>query len=69
MNRLVRARIILVRLLVMEEALPEIDTIFWDIGGVLLTNGWDRGSRKAAAETFHLDWRSSPTATTCLSCL
>ena len=36
--------------------MPNIDTLFWDIGGVVLTNGWDRGSRKAAAETFHLDW-------------
>jgi putative hydrolase of the HAD superfamily len=35
---------------------PEIDSIFWDIGGVVLTNGWDRNSRKAAAEAFHLDW-------------
>ena len=36
--------------------MPEINTIFWDIGGVVLTNGWDRNSRKAAAEVFHLDW-------------
>lgn len=36
--------------------MPEIDSIFWDIGGVVLTNGWDRNSRKAAAEAFHLDW-------------
>ena len=36
--------------------MPEIDSIFWDIGGVILTNGWDRVSRKAAAEAFHLDW-------------
>src|SRR6266566_2997351 len=36
--------------------MPNIDTLFWDIGGVVLTNGWDRGSRKVAAETFHLDW-------------
>ena len=26
-----------------------------DIGGVLLTNGWDRAARKSAAETFNLD--------------
>jgi putative hydrolase of the HAD superfamily len=37
-------------------ALPEITTLFWDIGGVILTNGWGTGSRRAAAETFHLDW-------------
>ncbi len=34
----------------------EITTLFWDIGGVILTNGWDRGSRKEAASTFNLDW-------------
>ena len=36
--------------------MPKITTLFWDIGGVILTNGWDRGSRKEAAATFHLDW-------------
>jgi len=36
--------------------LVEITTLFWDIGGVILTNGWDRGSRKEAANVFHLDW-------------
>jgi len=36
--------------------LPKITTVFWDIGGVILTNGWDRESRKEAASTFHLDW-------------
>jgi putative hydrolase of the HAD superfamily len=36
--------------------LSEITTLFWDIGGVILTNGWGTGSRRAAAETFHLDW-------------
>jgi putative hydrolase of the HAD superfamily len=35
---------------------PEIDSIFWDIGGVVLTNGWDRNSRKAATQAFPLDW-------------
>lgn len=33
-----------------------ISTLFWDIGGVILTNGWDRGSRKEAAVAFNLDW-------------
>src|SRR6202171_5680179 len=37
-------------------ALSDITTLFWDIGGVILTNGWDRGSRRRAAEVFHLDW-------------
>ncbi len=36
--------------------LPEITTLFWDIGGVVLTNGWDRDSRKEATATFRLDW-------------
>jgi putative hydrolase of the HAD superfamily len=36
--------------------LPKITTLFWDIGGVILTNGWDKRSRREAAETFHLDW-------------
>ena len=29
--------------------------LFLDVGGVLLTNGWDRRTRKKAAEIFHLD--------------
>ncbi|MET0514369.1 MAG: HAD-IA family hydrolase, partial [Nitrospiraceae bacterium] len=29
--------------------------IFWDIGGVVLTNGWDRQSRAEAARVFDLD--------------
>jgi putative hydrolase of the HAD superfamily len=33
----------------------KIVTLFLDIGGVLLTNGWDRAERKLAAETFNLD--------------
>lgn len=32
-----------------------INTIFTDIGGVLLTNGWDRNARKRAVINFHLD--------------
>ncbi len=32
-----------------------ITTLFLDIGGVLLTNGWGRGSRKAAALHFNID--------------
>lgn len=36
--------------------MPEITTVFWDIGGVILTNGWDRVSRKQAAGAFHVDW-------------
>nr|WKN39105.1 HAD-IA family hydrolase [Tunicatimonas sp. TK19036] len=29
-----------------------ITTLFFDVGGVLLTNGWDHVSRETAAETF-----------------
>jgi len=36
--------------------MARITTLFWDIGGVVLTNGWDRSSRKEAGEAFHLDW-------------
>src|SRR5580658_1127758 len=34
----------------------EITTLFLDIGGVLLTNGWDHNERKLAAKHFKLDW-------------
>jgi putative hydrolase of the HAD superfamily len=33
-----------------------ITTLFLDIGGVLLTNGWDRKARQLAAQTFQLDY-------------
>jgi putative hydrolase of the HAD superfamily len=33
-----------------------ITTLFLDIGNVLLTNGWDRNSRRLAAERFDLDF-------------
>ena len=36
--------------------MPAITTLFWDIGGVILTNGWDRGSRREAATVFRFDW-------------
>ena len=29
--------------------------MFWDIGGVVLTNGWDRRSRAEAAHVFDFD--------------
>jgi putative hydrolase of the HAD superfamily len=35
---------------------PDITTLFLDIGGVLLTNGWDRFARKRAAEIYNLDY-------------
>ena len=33
-----------------------IKTLFLDIGGVLLTNGWDHAARRAAADQFQLDY-------------
>jgi len=33
-----------------------ITTLFLDIGGVLLTNGWDRAARQRAAEQFRLEY-------------
>jgi len=35
--------------------MPKITAIFWDVGGVLLTNAWDRAQRHCALEHFHLD--------------
>ncbi|MGB6234034.1 MAG: hypothetical protein WBF46_11235, partial [Candidatus Acidiferrales bacterium] len=37
--------------------MDQVTALFFDIGGVLLTNGWDRDSRMAAAKEFHLDWK------------
>ncbi len=35
--------------------MSEIHAIFWDVGGVLLSNAWDHSERGAALEHFHLD--------------
>jgi len=35
--------------------LAKISAIFWDVGGVLLTNAWDREQRQRALEHFDLD--------------
>ena len=35
--------------------MPRISAIFWDVGGVLLTNAWDRAQRERALEQFKLD--------------
>ena len=35
--------------------MAQIRAIFWDVGGVLLTNAWDRSQREAALERFRLD--------------
>lgn len=36
--------------------MAEVSVLFWDNGGVILTNGWDRGARQKAVDHFHLDW-------------
>ena len=36
--------------------MARITTVFWDVGGVLLTNGWPRESRRHAAQRFGLSW-------------
>lgn len=40
----------------MKKSKVKITTLFLDIGGVLLTNGWDRNARKRAAQKFDLDY-------------
>ena len=40
----------------MADSSQMITTLFVDVGGVLLTNGWDRAMRKQAAEAFGLDY-------------
>ena len=39
----------------MKRTIP-ITTLFLDIGGVLLTDGWDHRARKRAATNFKLEW-------------
>lgn len=36
--------------------MAKISALFWDVGGVLLSNGWDHHLRRRAAEKFELDW-------------
>src|SRR4029077_17077064 len=36
--------------------MSDVTALFWDVGGVILSNGWDRGSRAAAAKKFGIDW-------------
>lgn len=35
--------------------MAKISALFWDVGGVLLTNAWDRTQREAALAQFKLD--------------
>ena len=37
------------------------DVILFDVGGVLLTNGWDQNERAAAIKNFHLDAKALET--------
>ena len=37
------------------ETSGQIETIFWDIGGVLLTNGWDAGQRTRVLTSLGVD--------------
>ena len=36
--------------------MSEVRVLFFDVGGVLLSNGWDRRSRREACQRFDLDW-------------
>jgi putative hydrolase of the HAD superfamily len=35
--------------------LPKITALFWDVGGVLLSNAWDREQRRRTLKEFNLD--------------
>ena len=34
--------------------MAEVTTLFWDVGGVVLSNGWDRDARESACGRFGL---------------
>jgi putative hydrolase of the HAD superfamily len=36
--------------------MSEVKVLLFDVGGVLLTNGWDRDARRSACQRFGLDW-------------
>ena len=36
--------------------MPDVKVLLFDVGGVLLTNGWDREARRLACQRFDLDW-------------
>jgi putative hydrolase of the HAD superfamily len=36
--------------------MAQVSALFWDVGGVLLTNAWDREQRERALQHFELDW-------------
>src|ERR1700720_3101636 len=37
-------------------AMGDVTALFWDVGGVILSNGWDRAARAEASKKFGLDW-------------
>jgi putative hydrolase of the HAD superfamily len=39
----------------MSSSSPAFDAILFDVGGVMLTNGWDHHERKAVIDSFNLD--------------
>jgi putative hydrolase of the HAD superfamily len=41
--------------------MPEVPTLFFDVGGVILTNGWDTAARRRAADTFGLEFQEFQT--------
>jgi putative hydrolase of the HAD superfamily len=41
--------------------MAQVPTLFFDVGGVLLTNAWDTAARKRAAERFGLDYQEFQT--------
>lgn len=41
--------------------MARVPTLFFDVGGVLLTNAWDTAARKRAAEVFDLDYQEFQT--------
>ncbi len=41
--------------------MADLPTLFFDVGGVLLTNAWDTAARKRAATTFGLDYQEFQT--------
>jgi len=41
--------------------MTEAPTLFFDVGGVLLTNGWDTAARQGAAAAFSLDYQEFQT--------
>src|ERR1051325_10277438 len=36
--------------------MADLPTLFFDVGGVILTNAWDTAARKRAVEAFGLDY-------------